>query len=96
MRETDREHRLIEHALSVMDLLRRNRLDLEQFVAGAIQPELPLEPQEEHLAREAIAFMDEMPAAFSSTAPAGTRRSSTPTGACCACSSARTWSSSGR
>ena len=43
MRETDREHRLIEHALSVMDLLRRNRLDLEQFVAGAIQPELPLE-----------------------------------------------------
>ena len=34
MRETDREHRLIEHALSVMDLLRRNRQDLEQFVAG--------------------------------------------------------------
>ena len=64
MRETDREHRLIEHALSVMDLLRRNRLDLEQFVAGAIQPELPLEPQEEHLAREAIAFMDEMPGGF--------------------------------
>ena len=64
MRETDREHRLIEHALSVMDLLRRNRLDLEQFVAGAIQPELPLAPQEEHLAREAIAFMDEMPGGF--------------------------------
>ena len=64
MRESDREHRLIEHALSVMDLLRRNRLDLEQFVAGAIQPELPLEPQEEHLAREAIAFMDEMPGGF--------------------------------
>ena len=84
MRETDREHRLIEHALSVMDLLRRNRLDLEQFVAGAIQPELPLEPQEEHLAREAIAFMDEMPGGFL-IYRAG-----------CACSSARTWSSSGR
>ena len=57
MRETDREHRLIEHALSLMDLLRRNRMDLEQFVAGAIQPELPLEPQEERLAREAIALI---------------------------------------
>lgn len=64
MRETDREHRLIEHALSLMDLLRRNRMDLEQFVAGAIQPELPLEPQEERLAREAIAFMDAMPGGF--------------------------------
>ncbi len=64
MRETDREHRLIEHALSLMDLLRRNRVDLEQFVAGAIQPELAMEPQEERLAREAIAFMDAMPGGF--------------------------------
>ncbi len=64
MRETDREHRLIEHALSLMDLLRRNRVDLEQFVAGAIQPELAMEPQEERLGREAIAFMDAMPGGF--------------------------------
>jgi len=47
-----------------MDLLRRNRVDLEQFVAGAIQPELAMEPQEERLAREAIAFMDAMPGGF--------------------------------
>lgn len=64
MRDTDREHHLIEHALLLMDLLRRNRLDLEKFMEGTLHPALPLDPQEQRLAREAIAFMDEIPGGF--------------------------------
>ena len=64
MEDSDREHSLIEHVLSLIILLQERHISLKQFLAGNEELDLPVSSQEARFAREVIQFMDEMPGGF--------------------------------